>query len=276
MLRIRRPGRRRRRAAPSRPWRPPRPRGRALAVGLGMARGPHAGVVESDGPHGTAHRRRLGDVRRQRDRHRVPQRGVDLDVRRATAISSVTSPGCSAASGFDGLDRLGLGPASATGATGTTVRGARTACSFFTITRHSTSQATSRPAGDGDVPPGVDVHREAARVTTTALASSSTASTLRRRLVARATAARWARRWAGVSSTGAGSEALLDRAGVRGRGLRDDHGGRRGTARLDDQAGALVVDRPRGARARASAARTGPPSGCGTASSWYLTATGMR
>src|SRR6478672_8039140 len=50
---------------------------RQLGVGLGVAGGPHAGGVEVDGAHRAAGGRRLGDVRREGDRDRVPQGRVD-------------------------------------------------------------------------------------------------------------------------------------------------------------------------------------------------------
>ena len=69
-----------RRSGPSSASRTPTPRGRGGvrlagdgAGVLGVARGPGAGLAEVDGADGTAGRGRLGDVRRQRHRQRVPQ-----------------------------------------------------------------------------------------------------------------------------------------------------------------------------------------------------------
>ena len=207
-----------------------------LAVGLGAARGPHAGGVEVDGAD-RALGGGLADVRRQGDRDRVPQGGVG-DSTAAKVSVSASSTGTAGRSAVSSVS-------------------ASTTCST-TDGRPGPLAADHQPAGhqpgDEQTRPGrrpttSAMTRAVATATTATLASRSSSSTRRRRR-----AARLVGRAAGRELRGGGHDGL-----ALGHGDLDL---RRGAAGRHDQAGVAPVDRLAPGEHPHRCRRTGRPTGC--------------
>ena len=158
---------------------------------LGAARAPGAGLAEVDGADRTAGGGGLGDVRRQGDRQRVPQRSPStIGGHRRSVVGRGgrprRSPGrCAPRSTSAGRSARGVaaadGPRRPRRRATRRVGADRPTCG--PCTRHSTRQTHDETGGHGLPDPARRRARKAS-VATTALASSRTPSTLRRRRAA--------------------------------------------------------------------------------------------